>query len=122
MATDRHRERDDWLLLLGGALGGPAAKKEALEGIADDEPPDADLRALLKALREYDGKDGTNVQQSLEGFGVRVNGKLLASVKERCRSLARERRISEQVARVNAARINESLLKQEVEKLRKVLE
>ena len=118
---DSKPERELWLAIAGACLGGPAARKEALEGLDGLDPVDEDVRKLMAAIRAYDGKDGGKVKQSLEGFGVRVNGKLLCSVKERLAQLVRERRIREQLSRLSAAKLNDKVFWEEVEKLKKVL-
>lgn len=118
----RDLEREVGLVLLGAALAGKAARKEVLEGVSESELRDEDLRRLMAALREYDGTEGTKVQQSLERWGVTVNGSILGSLREAFRSLSRERRILAQTARVNASRLNKAAFVKEVEELKKVLE
>lgn len=105
--TERKPERELCLLLLGACLVGAPSRDAVLKAVRPEDFPDEDLRSLAAALS---GKDTNAVAQSLEGFGVKLNGKVLESVIERGARQVLNRKVSYEMARISAASKCESTI------------
>lgn len=110
MSKDRKPERELWLVMLGLSLANAESRDAVLGSIPPEDFPDADLAEIAQALK---GKDTAALKTSLEGFGVRVNGKVLDSIVDRGVWLVRNRRIAHEMARLEAASKCESSIDQE---------